>query len=96
MGGARRPRSRPTRRRLLAELAEADAAGDREELLVVGGQSAGLIEHVEPAAAIVRALVAEARAALAEAARSSSRHRRGSHVVSTDRGPAAQPTTRWA
>lgn len=49
----------------LAELAEAVAAGDREKLLVVGGQSAGLIEHVEPAAAIVRALVAEAREALA-------------------------------
>jgi enoyl-[acyl-carrier protein] reductase II len=53
----------------LAELAEAVAAGDREELLVVGGQSAGLIKHVEPAGAIVRALVAEARDALAEAAK---------------------------
>ena len=52
---------------VLAELAEAVAAGDREELLVVGGQSAGLIEHVEPAGAIVRALVAETRDALAEA-----------------------------
>jgi len=54
---------------VLAELAEAVAAGNREELLVVGGQSAGLIEHVEPAGAIVRALVAETREALAEAAR---------------------------
>jgi hypothetical protein len=54
---------------LLAELAEAVAAGDREELLVVGGQSAGHIEHVEPAGAIVRARVAETRGALAEAAR---------------------------
>jgi enoyl-[acyl-carrier protein] reductase II len=53
----------------LAELAEAIAAGDREDLLVVGGQSAGLIEHVEPAGAIVRALVAETRDALAEAAK---------------------------
>jgi nitronate monooxygenase/enoyl-[acyl-carrier protein] reductase II len=53
----------------LAELAEAVAAGNREELLVVGGQSAGLIEHVEPAGAIVRALVAETREALAEAAK---------------------------
>ena len=52
----------------LAELADAVAAGDREELLVVGGQSAGLIEHVEPAGAIVRALVAETRDALAAAA----------------------------
>jgi nitronate monooxygenase/enoyl-[acyl-carrier protein] reductase II len=52
----------------LAELAEAVAAGDREQLLVVGGQSAGLIEHIEPAGEIVRALVAETRSALAEAA----------------------------
>jgi enoyl-[acyl-carrier protein] reductase II len=53
----------------LAELTEAVAAGDREELLVVGGQSAGLIEHIEPAPAIVRALVAETRRALAEASK---------------------------
>jgi enoyl-[acyl-carrier protein] reductase II len=52
----------------LAELADAVAAGDREDLLVVGGQSAGLIEHVEPAGAIVRTLVAETRNALAAAA----------------------------
>jgi enoyl-[acyl-carrier protein] reductase II len=52
----------------LGELAEAIAAGDREEVLVVGGQCAGLIEKVEPAGAIVRALVAETRVALAEAA----------------------------
>ena len=52
---------------VLAELAAAVAAGDREDLLVVGGQSAGLLEHVEPAAAIVRTLVTETRAALAEA-----------------------------
>ena len=38
---------------VLAELAEAVAAGNREDLLVVGGQSAGLIEHIEPAADIV-------------------------------------------
>ena len=55
--------------RALAELSEAVAAGDREALLVVGGQSAGLIENVEAAGAIVRALVAETRAALAEAAK---------------------------
>jgi enoyl-[acyl-carrier protein] reductase II len=54
---------------VLAEIAEADAAGDREDLLVVGGQSAGLIERIAPAAEIVRALVAETRAALARAAR---------------------------
>jgi NAD(P)H-dependent flavin oxidoreductase YrpB (nitropropane dioxygenase family) len=53
---------------VLAELAEADAAGDRERLLIVGGQSAGLIGQVEPAGEIVRALVAEARATLAGAA----------------------------
>jgi nitronate monooxygenase/enoyl-[acyl-carrier protein] reductase II len=53
----------------LAEIAEAMAAGDREDLLVVGGQSAGLIDHVEPAGEIVRTLLAEARDTLAEAAR---------------------------
>jgi NAD(P)H-dependent flavin oxidoreductase YrpB (nitropropane dioxygenase family) len=54
---------------VLAELDEAVAAGDKEELLVVGGQSAGLIRRVEPAGAIVRALVAETREALAESAK---------------------------
>jgi len=49
---------------VLAELNEAVAAGDKEALLVVGGQSAGLIRQVEPAEAIVRALVAETREAL--------------------------------
>jgi enoyl-[acyl-carrier protein] reductase II len=53
---------------LLTELADADAAGDRELLLVVGGQSAGLIKAVAPAGAIVRALVDEARATLGAAA----------------------------
>ena len=52
---------------LLAEIAAADEAGDRELLLVVGGQSAGLIQQVEPAADIVRALVDEARATLGAA-----------------------------
>jgi enoyl-[acyl-carrier protein] reductase II len=53
---------------VLAELNEAVAAGDKEALLVVGGQSAGLIRDVTPAGAIVRALVAETREALAESA----------------------------
>jgi NAD(P)H-dependent flavin oxidoreductase YrpB (nitropropane dioxygenase family) len=53
---------------VLAELNEAVAAGDKEALLVVGGQSAGLIRRVEPAGAIVRALVTETREALAEGA----------------------------
>jgi len=53
---------------VLAELNEAVAAGDREALLVVGGQSAGLIRRVEPAGAIVRALVGETRAALVASA----------------------------
>jgi enoyl-[acyl-carrier protein] reductase II len=48
----------------LAELADAIAVGDREALVVVGGQSAGLIRHVQPAAEIVRELVADAKAAL--------------------------------
>lgn len=54
---------------VLAELGKAVAAGDKEDLLVVGGQSAGLIRSVESAGAIVRTLVAEARAALVESAR---------------------------
>jgi nitronate monooxygenase/enoyl-[acyl-carrier protein] reductase II len=53
---------------VLAELNEAVAAGDREALLVVGGQSAGLIGRVDPAGEIVRALVAETRAALVASA----------------------------
>ena len=53
---------------VLAELNEAVAAGDKEALFVVGGQSAGLIRHVEPVGAIVRALVAETRHALAQSA----------------------------
>lgn len=53
---------------VLAELDQAVSAGDKEALLVVGGQSAGLIRGVEPAGAIVRALVAEAQEALAEGA----------------------------
>ena len=54
---------------VLAELNEAVAAGDKEAVLVVGGQSAGLIRRVEPAGAIVRALVAETRDALKKSAR---------------------------
>jgi nitronate monooxygenase/enoyl-[acyl-carrier protein] reductase II len=54
---------------VVAELTDAVVAGDREDLLVVGGQSAGLLRNVEPAGAIVRALVAETREALAEGAR---------------------------
>jgi nitronate monooxygenase/enoyl-[acyl-carrier protein] reductase II len=50
------------------ELVEADAAGDRELLLVVGGQSAGLIQRIEPAGAVIRTLVAETRHALSRAA----------------------------
>ena len=54
---------------VLAELNDAVEAGDKEALLVVGGQSAGLLRSIEPASAIVRALVAETREALAKGAR---------------------------
>lgn len=54
---------------VLAEIAEAGAAGDKEALLVVGGQSSGLIGSIEPARAIVHTLVAEARTVLANGAR---------------------------
>jgi NAD(P)H-dependent flavin oxidoreductase YrpB (nitropropane dioxygenase family) len=53
---------------VLAELNEAVAAGDREALLVVGGQSAGLIRNLEPVSALIRTLVAETRKALVEGA----------------------------
>jgi enoyl-[acyl-carrier protein] reductase II len=52
----------------LAELVDAAAAGDQEQLIVVGGQSAGLIKHIDPAAAVIRDLVTETRAALAAGA----------------------------
>jgi nitronate monooxygenase/enoyl-[acyl-carrier protein] reductase II len=52
---------------LAAEITEADQAGNREDLLVVGGQSTGLIGQVEPAGDIVRNLVEEARASLGSA-----------------------------
>ena len=66
-GKSESKRWKQIRRPALGELAEAVAAGEREELLVVGGQSAGLIEGVEPAGAIVLSLVAEARATLGAA-----------------------------
>jgi nitronate monooxygenase/enoyl-[acyl-carrier protein] reductase II len=52
----------------LAELTDAIAAGEREALIVVGGQSAGLIADVKPAGEIVRELMAQAQAALTEGA----------------------------
>jgi len=48
----------------IAEIGEAAAAGTLEELLVFGGQSAGLIQDAPPVAEIVRRLVAEAEALL--------------------------------
>lgn len=52
---------------LIAELEEAEEAGTSDELIVVGGQSAGLIEQVLPAAEIVATIEAEAEALLAGA-----------------------------
>jgi nitronate monooxygenase/enoyl-[acyl-carrier protein] reductase II len=48
----------------LNELLDAAATGGVEELLVSGGQSAGLLDRLRPAAEIVRMLVAEAEEAL--------------------------------
>jgi nitronate monooxygenase/enoyl-[acyl-carrier protein] reductase II len=48
----------------LTELLDAAVAGGIEELFVSGGQSAGLLDRVRPAAEIVRTLVAEAEDAL--------------------------------
>jgi nitronate monooxygenase/enoyl-[acyl-carrier protein] reductase II len=58
---------RADRSAVIEEISTADAAGDREALLVVGGQSAGLIDEVRPAGEIVRTLVEEARAVLGAA-----------------------------
>jgi enoyl-[acyl-carrier protein] reductase II len=52
---------------LLAELEAAEEAGTSDELIVVGGQGAGLIERVLPAAEIVATIEAEAAALLASA-----------------------------
>ena len=52
---------------MLAELETAEEAGTIDELIVVGGQSAGLIEEVLPAAEIVETIAAEAAAILARA-----------------------------
>ncbi len=48
----------------IAEIGEAAEAGTLEELLVFGGQSAGLIGDVLPVGEIIRRLVADAEAAL--------------------------------
>ena len=50
------------------EIANAEAEGSLEEILVVGGQSAGLIAQVLPAADIVRIVAAEAEMLLADVA----------------------------
>jgi len=52
---------------VLAELDAAEEAGTLDELLIVGGQSAGLIEEVLPAADIVGSITADATAILARA-----------------------------
>ena len=52
----------------LTEIADAAAEGRSEELLVVGGQSAGLVGELLPAADIVQMLASEAHDALANAA----------------------------
>jgi enoyl-[acyl-carrier protein] reductase II len=52
----------------LTEIANAAAEDRLEELLVVGGQSAGLIRELRPAADIVQMLVSDAETALANAA----------------------------
>jgi nitronate monooxygenase/enoyl-[acyl-carrier protein] reductase II len=50
-----------------AELKAAEEAGTYDELVVVGGQSAGLVDEVLPAAEIVESIAAEAAAVLARA-----------------------------
>jgi nitronate monooxygenase/enoyl-[acyl-carrier protein] reductase II len=50
-----------------AELEAAGEAGTSEELFIVGGQSAGLVDDVLPAGQIVETIAAEAEAILAGA-----------------------------
>jgi enoyl-[acyl-carrier protein] reductase II len=64
---ARRDELRRDPAAMLAELEAAEEAGTLDELIVVGGQSAGLIEDVLPAADIVETIAAEAAALLARA-----------------------------
>ena len=52
----------------LTEIANAATEGRLEELLVAGGQSAGLVGEILPAGDIVQMLVLEAESALADAA----------------------------
>ena len=63
----RRDDVRRDRRAVLAELEAAEEAGKYDELFVVGGQSAGLIDDVLPAGQIVETIAAEAEATLARA-----------------------------
>ena len=52
---------------VIDEIAKAEAKGELEKLLVVGGQSAGLVVDLPPAAEIVRAVALEAEEALSKA-----------------------------
>lgn len=63
----RRDEVRSDPRAVLAELQAAEEAGVLDELIVVGGQSAGLVGDVLPAAKIVETIAAEAAAILARA-----------------------------
>ncbi len=65
--GERRDELRRDPAAMLAELEAAEAGGTLDELIVVGGQSAGLIEEILPAAVIVERIAAEAAALLAGA-----------------------------
>jgi NAD(P)H-dependent flavin oxidoreductase YrpB (nitropropane dioxygenase family) len=61
----RRDEVRSDPRAVLAELQAAEEAGVLDELIVVGGQSAGLVGDVLPVAKIVETIAAEAAAILA-------------------------------
>ena len=60
----RRDEVRADPRAVLNEIAKAEAEGGLEELFVVGGQSAGLVADIPPAADIVRAVTSEAEQVL--------------------------------
>ena len=63
----RRDEIRRDRHRVVTEITAATEDGTLHELLVVAGQSAGLIRDIAPVADIIRAIVADAEQALREA-----------------------------
>jgi NAD(P)H-dependent flavin oxidoreductase YrpB (nitropropane dioxygenase family) len=65
--GAKRDEARQNGERLWTEIVERLRRGQRRETLVWAGQTAGGVREIQPVAEIIRQLVDEAEAALAQA-----------------------------